>query len=1059
MIEREQFFALLRNLRWIIILSILLSLLLFLPGQIQELYRIAADDYGWGTVKEFVAFAVIAMTIWFGAFQLTTASLPPAAIKHSGVYRIAPVLLGALPVLGAIVGQILSRPHDVKTDEVGSIFRIENQGLAFERNVLWLFTAGGVVLLLIFVVFAWRMGTKERFVQFSKNANRAYFREFRFFVSTIVAVAILTTAFVCLPSALAQFVGTIGVIALFTICVAGITLHFALQTIARGIPFIPLVFGSLAVVTSLFGCDDHELRPVTGLVATDARTSAGEAFKGWLRQPSRIAEAKRLKEYPVFIVTAQGGGIYAAQNAGRFLARMQDLCPGFRQHLFAISAVSGGSVGAAAFAAALHVDNTPPDAHALAGQTCEKIAKFLNGVTAAQELDVPGAVEQRVSEILKTDFVAPLAAGFLFSDFTELFLPVSFPFFDRARFLEYTLENAGDAIVEQGEGVGDQANLLRADFQFHWAADNDMPALLLNTTDVGSGKRVVISPFDIDPNNPKDIDMCMLANLQRAADGNATSRSLHIPLSAAAFASARFPWLTPAATVHLMNDCITTNTQVRLVDGGYVENSGINTALDLITQLKKVQGSADLPPFRIYLFSLANGDFEDHGSFRFGELLEPVRALFSTQGSRTYISLDRAKEDAGANASGAPSFPTFGRTDITGLFYSLPLGWTLSTETGDIISLSSGRFWDCVPNSKFEQSRAKQSPADCLQEKVYHLLNGDVSTALEAALAFNKLEAKYKVELAANKPTAKIDAQRLLACYEEEWWQTRAHERYVATVATYEKLLSAARKDNSPLPTPVPPERKSYLAYFQTDQINALLQEWDRVSETDYRILAYILGSVSHDSLDFTHTSENYWFRDVNKIPKPLIDRINLNNAALIAAGKPPIEMTSLLGHPIELANAALAYDSPPGEKPNVFGNRPGTSDGWDFRLRGMYQLVGREQYQEAQEQLKLLGQQLPELDLMKDQEALWDPIISARVTFAHFRLHKYQGGRTLFALLNDSALDWKAVRSLQIDMAHEPKDLDGVDARSQMFLKCIGKTKNPSLLEGYVKQFTGVVQ
>lgn len=47
MTVREQLFTLLRNLRWIIVLSVLLSVLLYLPDQIRELYRIAADDAGW----------------------------------------------------------------------------------------------------------------------------------------------------------------------------------------------------------------------------------------------------------------------------------------------------------------------------------------------------------------------------------------------------------------------------------------------------------------------------------------------------------------------------------------------------------------------------------------------------------------------------------------------------------------------------------------------------------------------------------------------------------------------------------------------------------------------------------------------------------------------------------------------------------------------------------------------------------------------------------------------------------------------------------------------------
>ncbi|WFT97066.1 hypothetical protein QA633_08525 [Bradyrhizobium barranii] len=82
----------------------------------------------------------------------------------------------------------------------------------------------------------------------------------------------------------------------------------------------------------------------------------------------------------------------------------------------------------------------------------------------------------------------------------------------RARFLEYTLEKP----VTECSGSYDQFILLRADFQSHWATGNNMPALLFNTTDAGSGKRAVISPFDFDPLAPKDTDLCVLAAIKRA---------------------------------------------------------------------------------------------------------------------------------------------------------------------------------------------------------------------------------------------------------------------------------------------------------------------------------------------------------------------------------------------------------------------------------------------------------------------------------------------------------------------------------------------------------------
>jgi predicted chitinase len=1049
---REQLFTLLRDLRWIIVLSLFLSVVLFLPEQIHELYRIAADDPGWAVFKEFLAIALIAMAIWLGAFQLATESrarMPTATGRLALYIKLLPVVLGALPIVAAIVGQFASRPDDPRLTpekmnsirEVGSIFRIQNMALASERSTLVYLALGLIVLLVAFLVLAWPVGSTRALVKSSMWANEKYFSRFRFLATTVFLIGVLTASFILVPDAIAQFVGSFGVIALFAACVTGIVVHLGLLTIKYDIPFLPLIFGVLFVITFFIAGDNHELRTVSQDKASQpsSRVAAVTAFQDWLKQPYRVAEAEKLGEYPVFIVAAQGGGIYAAHNAARFLARMQDLCPAFRQHLFAISAVSGGSVGSATFAATLHAEKAPLAAETAAGQACPKIARFLRGVTV-NDIDAPGPVEQRVARVLATDFLSPLTAGFLFTDFTQLFSVAAFPFLDRARFLEYTLENTAKNVLK---GV-DQTNLLKADFQSHWTPDNNMPALLLNTTDVGSGKRVVISPFDIDPAHPRDSDLCVLANLKRqgkGADQTVESSSIHIPLSTAAFASARFPWVTPASTVTLNNDCITAHPKARLVDGGYVENSGVETALDLIEKLKTVQGTSDAPKFRIYLLSLVSGDFGDHGSFGGGELMEPIRALLSTRNSRTYIALNRAARNdrvpAKEGASDVPSFKAFARTDLTGLFYNLPLGWTLSEKTSDIVSVSSGRFWDCLPKEDFNQSREKQSNADCLQIKVFHLLNGSVKSAFQELKDFNIAEAYVKGLDDDKKREVKVEPDALLACYESRWIQKRSYARYQARVKRYEELVSKPAKDNQHDREPPPPYRESYLAYYQTEQIKALLLEWDGVTEKDPRVLAYILGSVSYDSTDFTRKSENLSFSSVAQIPSRWRKRIAEINTALAVAGKPTVEITSLLDQPKEFTNFVLGYDG------NEFGNLPGTDDGWEFRPRGMYQLIGREQYKTAQDRIRGLGQ-LAGLDLLAFPDALWNTKISAKVTFAHFMTHRYRG-RTIFELLKDNSLNWGQVRALQTDMGHEPYDQVQVSGRSEMFLDCIKEVSAPS--------------
>ena len=251
----------------------------------------------------------IALTIWAAAFQLTAATLPlPATGRLAFYIKAAPVVLGALPIVAATAGQLASRPAEKigEVEEVGSIFRIQDQALAFERNMLLILALAMLILLASFVVFAWRMGPKDRSAALANRANIAYFISYRFLALTIGGIALLTTGFVLFPDRLAQFVGSFGVIALFTMCVAGLITHFALLTIRFNFPFIPVVFGGLFLVASLFGGDDHGLRSVVGVTgpSEEMRISAVEAFRDWLRQKPRLDEAERLGEYPVFIVAA-----------------------------------------------------------------------------------------------------------------------------------------------------------------------------------------------------------------------------------------------------------------------------------------------------------------------------------------------------------------------------------------------------------------------------------------------------------------------------------------------------------------------------------------------------------------------------------------------------------------------------------------------------------------------------------------------------------------------------------------------------------------------------------
>jgi len=177
-----------------------------------------------------------------------------------------------------------------------------------------------------------------------------------------------------------------------------------------------------------------------------------------------------------------------------FLSRMQDLCPKFNNHIFAVSSVSGGSVGAATFLAALN--STTLNQANVSESPCPQITSFLAHSHDEGDLYELGPLEAKIDSALSNDFVSPLVAGLLFPDFLQWFIPKAFGILDRARALEYTLESATDVFYQNPA-----ENIVKASIQGYWKPEGALPALLMNATDTGTGKRIVIAPFNVNENN------------------------------------------------------------------------------------------------------------------------------------------------------------------------------------------------------------------------------------------------------------------------------------------------------------------------------------------------------------------------------------------------------------------------------------------------------------------------------------------------------------------------------------------------------------------------------
>ena len=273
----------------------------------------------------------------------------------------------------------------------------------------------------------------------------------------------------------------------------------------------------------------------------------------------------------------------------------------------------------------------------------------------------------------------------------------------------------------------------------------------------------VISPFKLTDTQKFKDEVCLLANSSeiektviddKAAPATpAVLTELPLPLSSAAFISARFPWVSPAATVKVTNPCFGQSDLVRLVDGGYLDNSGVETALGLIEPLRRAAQAAktldpSLPAVGIHLISLTGGDFQtrDHHT-RLDDAMEPMRRFSAGAKTRAYIAIDQPPRPVSPPRVVRQS-KSFNKTDLRSMFYRLPLGWSLSQKTRNIIAHESGRFWDCEPGSEYNQTRSFLSNSDCIQLRVNFLLKG----AFPAAMADLQQAETYKASFSSQPP-------------------------------------------------------------------------------------------------------------------------------------------------------------------------------------------------------------------------------------------------------------------------------------------------------------------
>lgn len=472
-----------------------------------------------------------------------------------------------------------------------------------------------------------------------------------------------------------------GTIALFCLGWSGVVLFFSALSfwVARDRRISGAALGAMLVlwVTFLAGTgmsDNHRLWRASEDGLTEKRRSVEGHLTKWLRDRREHEGLGQQADKPIpfVLVAAHGGGLRAAYWTAIALAGLEARSPGFHCNVFALSTISGSSLGALVWHANLKRAED-------VGFRCTK--------------DGQEALAAKVDGALAHDYLAGLVAGFLGPDLTGHFVPgADAP--DRQVYFESAWARAVGTPLMQGDRPLGLLQVVRPD-----PTRTELPALFLVAADARDGRRVIASDLAFDENL-----------LKNAADLLSLPEMASVSAVTAAAASARFPWISPQSGAP---------DEVRLLDGGVFEATGAEVVNELLRALagwcdpsgeagvlscfaevdqdrlcnskRATDGACQREASPIFVRPLAlqlvNAPLEglppEPKLFGSPELVGPIVALNAARGARGAAAWKTLQGDpslfAGAGTGGPLPFARFA-LDCERRPDSVTLTWTLSAE-------------------------------------------------------------------------------------------------------------------------------------------------------------------------------------------------------------------------------------------------------------------------------------------------------------------------------------------------------------------------------------------
>jgi hypothetical protein len=206
-----------------------------------------------------------------------------------------------------------------------------------------------------------------------------------------------------------------------------------------------------------------------------------------------------------------------------------------------------------------------------------------------------------------------------YGEIINYFIPFHINKFDRAIALEEAWEDEWKDMYNKIEGTNkDRINLMGTSFDSTITRNRILPAVFINSTEVETGLQCLWSNVGIQ-HLPKDADRDLYVRMKK-----------DINYSTAIGLSARFPLFSPGGM--FCDHC----SRRHLVDGGYFENKGAETLLQVLKEIHGLRAQKVLPIVIQFNFAGSDSTFKSVRSFN--EIKEIVDGLFNTRSGRAAIA-------------------------------------------------------------------------------------------------------------------------------------------------------------------------------------------------------------------------------------------------------------------------------------------------------------------------------------------------------------------------------------------------------------------------------------